>query len=94
MVRREFLSETLSLILCSSDNASDTSLESNTFWEYIHVDLIHYDVNIRLMKRQKTFVFDSDTESENCTYCAGACSLTSRETVWKQRFTKIRRFYN
>lgn len=79
MVHREFLCKTLSLILCSSDNPSDS--ESNTSSEYIHVDLIHYDVNIRLMKRQKTFVFDSDTESENCTYCAGACSLTCRETV-------------
>lgn len=90
MVHREFLSKTLSLILCSSDNASDS--ESNTFSEY--VGLIHYDVNIRLMKGQKTFVFDYDTESENFTYCAGACSLTCRETVWKQRFTQIKRFYN
>lgn len=92
MVHHEFLSKTLSLILCSSDNASDS--ESNTSSEYIHVGLIHYDVNIRLMKRQKNFVFDSDTESKNCTYCAGACSFTCRETVWKQRFTEIRRFYN
>ena len=37
------------------------------------------DVSIRPIKRQKTLVIDSNTESENETYGAGECSFASTE---------------
>lgn len=44
------------------------------------------------MKRQKTFVFDSDTESENYTYCAGHVPLLAEKRFENNVLHKLEDF--